>query len=89
MSIIKEIFWAYLEGKMPVKPIVSAATESDRISEFESYLGLSDNQIDRFEGFLFDYSGSLEKQGFSAGFRLAFELVWEIFDIPTDKVPQI
>lgn len=88
MSIIKELFWEYLEGRLPVKPEISGKTEEDKISEFERFLGLSDEQVSSFEDFLFDYSGSLEKQGFSAGFRLAFELIWEIFEIPLDKSPQ-
>lgn len=89
MSIIKELFWAYIEGKLNVKPIIPKGEENDKVSEAEMRLGLSDDQIRDFEDFLFEYVGDHEKQSFSAGFKIAFSLIAEIFEIPLDKLPKM
>ena len=89
MSIIDEIFLAYFDGNLCIKPLLPEKASDDRIAVAEKSLELSEKQTRDFELFLVDYAESGAKNAFSAGFKLAFELIWEIFEKPLDKSAQM
>ena len=89
MSIIEEIFMAYFDGNLRIKPLLPEKSSDDSISAAEKNLELSEKQTRTFELFLVDYAESGAKQAFAAGFKLAFSLISEIFEIPLDKSPQM
>lgn len=89
MGIIDELFLAYFDGNLRVKPLLPEKASDDRIAAAEKSLELSEQQTRAFELFLEDYTESYAKSGFSAGFVLAFELIREIFEKPLDKSPQM
>ena len=89
MSIIEEIFMAYFDGNLRIKPLLPEKSSDDRISAAEKNLELSEKQARAFELFLVDYAESSAKRTFTAGFKLAFELISEIFEIPLDKSAQM
>lgn len=78
-----------MEGKLPIKPERSSISSCyEKVEKAETDLGLSKMQISGFENFLFEYALNSEKQGFAVGFRVAFRLLSEIFEIPADKSTQ-
>lgn len=89
MSIIDEIFLAYFDGNLRIKPLLPEKASDNRIAAAEKSLELSEQQTRAFELFLEDYAESGAKNAFSAGFKLAFELIWEIFEKPLDKSVQM
>ena len=89
MGIIEEIFMAYFDGHLRVKPLLPEKVSDNRIAAAEKSLELSEQQTRAFELFLVDYAESGAKNAFSAGFKLAFELIWEILEIQPDKAPQM
>ena len=89
MSIIEEIFMAYFDGNLRIKPLLPEKSSDDRIAAAEKSMELSEKQTRTFELFLVDYAESGAKQAFSAGFKLAFSQISEIFEIPLDKSAQM
>lgn len=80
---------AYFDGYLRIKPLLPEKSSDNRIATAEKNMELSETQARTFELFLVDYAESGAKHAFSAGFKLAFSLLSEIFEIPPDKSEQM
>ena len=76
---------AYFDGDFRIKPLLPEKASDNRIAAAEKSLELSEQQTRTFELFLVDYAESGARNAFSTGFKLAFEMIREIFQIPLDK----
>ena len=77
-TIIEELFAAYLEGKLNVKPHMFTDEENNELEAVERRCAPTKEDFRLLENYLFKYGHDHEQRGFSAGFRTAFDLLAEI-----------
>lgn len=77
MDVLREIFWAYNEGKLTVKPPTMDKTEFDDITSVEKEYGMTIKQASEFENTILAICSKFEEDNFYAGFKLALRMIME------------
>ena len=77
MDIWEQLYNAYCEGLLGVKPPEPSAHDSFRIGEIEKTFEMTDEQIRYFENIFFEMSIDAERRMFKAGFKIALRMLSE------------
>lgn len=86
MSVIEAIFEDHLERKFRVKPDPAVDREkSARMNRFEKEFSMSKEQAEKLEQLFFEICCDYQQMGFSDGFKTAFDLMFEVAGMVTEK----
>ncbi|MBD5130430.1 MAG: hypothetical protein HDT43_11015 [Ruminococcaceae bacterium] len=77
MDIWEQLYNAYCEGLLSVKPPEPSAHENYKIDELEKKFEMTDEQVQYFENIIFELSIDAEKRLFKAGFKTALRMLSE------------
>lgn len=77
MTILEELYEAYCEGRLSVKPPEPAVHEGFVLTSIEEKFELTDEQVGFFEDEYSKLRIDCEKQFFAAGFKVALRLISE------------
>lgn len=80
-TIIEELFSAYLESKLAVKPHLFTDEENEELETVERRCAPTKEDLRFLENYIFKYGHANEQRGFYAGFRTAFELLTEVYSL--------
>ena len=80
-TIIDELFGAYLESKLSVKPHIQTCEEDEELEEVERRCAPTKEDMRFLENYIFKYGHDHEQLGFYAGFRTAYDLLAEILSL--------
>lgn len=78
MSILDTIYESYLTGDLSVQPESLWIGNRPEYAELVKEFGLDQSQADKLENLLLDTVDGEGKNYFSAGFRLAMEMMSEV-----------
>lgn len=77
MTILEQLYEAYCEGLLSVKPPEPSVHENYRLTKLEEKLELSKEQTEYFENKFFEMRKENEKRLFAAGFKAALQIIAE------------
>ncbi len=77
-TIINELFAAFSESKLAVKPHRLTDEEYEELEAVERRFTATNAEQSALEDYIFKYGCFYEQRGFYAGFRTAFDLLAEI-----------
>ncbi len=77
MSIVRQIYEDYCEGKLSVKPPEPSARDNLKLTEIEEIFEMSEDDIEYFESAYFELCIENEKRLFYAGFKTALRMISE------------
>lgn len=77
-TIIDELFAAYLDSKLAVKPHILTDEEDEELETVERRCAPTKEDLRFLENYVFKYGHAHEQRGFYAGFRTAFDLFGEL-----------
>ena len=77
MDIWEQLYNAYCEGLLSVKPPEPSAHDGIKLDELEKKLEMTDEQILYFENIFFELSIDTERRLFKAGFKTALRMISE------------
>ena len=75
MDILHELFWAYREGKLTIKPPAASEAEGSGIDSIEERYQMNTSQANEFENIIYGIYSRIEEEGFCAGFKIALNLI--------------
>lgn len=75
MDILHEIFWAYREGKLSVKPPKSTEYEDAGIDFIVEKYKMTVKQANEFQSIIYTIYSQIEEANFRAGFKAALSLI--------------
>lgn len=77
MTILEQLYEAYCENLLSVKPPEPSVHENYLLTRLEEKLGLSKEQTEYFEKKFFEMRIEDEKRFFAAGFKVALQIIAE------------
>ena len=75
MDILHEIFWAYREGKLSVKPPEATDYEDAGIDYITEKYKMTVKQANEFQNIVYTIYSQIEEASFRAGFKAAMSLI--------------
>lgn len=75
MDILHEIFWAYREGKLSVKPPEPTEYENGGIDYITEKYKMTVKQANEFQSIVYTIYSQIEEANFRAGFKAALSLI--------------
>lgn len=75
MDILHEIFWAYREGKLSVKPPKATDYEDAGIDYIVGKYKMTVKQANEFQSIVYTIYSQIEEASFCAGFKVALSLI--------------
>lgn len=80
-TIINELFAAYLDSKLAVRPHIPTDEEDEELVAVERRCAQTKEDLRFLENYILKYGHAHEQRGFCAGFRAAFDLLTEILSL--------
>ena len=75
MDILHEIFWAYREGKLSVKPPKPTEFEDTGIDYIVEKYQMKVKQANEFQDIIYTIYSQIEEANFCAGFKAALSFI--------------
>ena len=75
MDILHEIFWAYREGKLSVKPPKPTEFEDKGIDYIVEKYNMDVKQANEFQDIIYTIYSQIEEANFRAGFKTALDFI--------------